>query len=61
MKGLELNFIYKSIQPENSLEIYNDRNRIQRVLVNFISNAIKFTYEGKIDIILEEQTENFPP
>ncbi len=36
--------------------VNNDKARIQRVLVNFISNAIKFTKQGKIEAILYDVT-----
>ncbi len=30
--------------------IFNDRGRIERILMNFISNSIKFTEEGYIEV-----------
>ena len=32
--------------------IYLDKNRFQQVFVNLLTNAIKFTHEGNIDISL---------
>ena len=52
-KGLEL-FIDS---PEN-LTIYNDKKRINRILINLIGNAIKFTDKGKISIKVKRKNEN---
>ncbi|MFW9825105.1 MAG: sensor histidine kinase, partial [Candidatus Thorarchaeota archaeon] len=48
-KGLE--FFIES--PEN-LIIYNDKKRINQILVNLIGNAIKFTESGKISILINK-------
>jgi signal transduction histidine kinase len=40
------------IDDEEYLLIYNDENRIKRVIMNLLSNAIKFTKNGKIQIII---------
>ena len=45
-KGLSI----KYTPMENSVEIYADSNRLEQVLTNLVSNAIKFTQTGDIEI-----------
>ncbi|MFX1456780.1 MAG: sensor histidine kinase [Promethearchaeota archaeon] len=48
-KGLEF-----SIESPKNLVIYNDKKRINQILVNLIGNAIKFTENGKISISINK-------
>lgn len=51
--------LHLSIDPEVPSAIYGDSFRIQQVLINLTSNAIKFTSEGKIDLrvqVIEKAT-----
>ena len=52
-KHLELEFN----PPRNSLQLFGDRNRLRQVLVNLIMNAVKYTEQGKIEIVVEEDTK----
>ena len=52
-KGLEI-FVDA---PEN-LIIYNDKQRINQILINLIGNAIKFTDRGRISIKIKRKKEN---
>lgn len=52
-KGLDL----FADTPEN-LIIYNDKQRINQILINLIGNAIKFTDSGKISIKIKRKKEN---
>lgn len=45
-KGLEI----KYLPSDESAEIYADSNRLEQVLTNLVSNAIKFTPSGAIEI-----------
>ncbi|GAG82881.1 unnamed protein product, partial [marine sediment metagenome] len=51
-KGLEI--IMNS--PE-TLTIYDDKKRINQILINLIGNAIKFTEKGKISIKVKKKNE----
>ncbi|MEM6835638.1 MAG: ATP-binding protein [Cyanobacteria bacterium P01_C01_bin.120] len=53
-KGLLIDTIVK-LQND---EVYNDRQRLKQVLVNLISNAIKFTHKGKISIFANTVAKN---
>jgi signal transduction histidine kinase len=48
MKNLPLNFE----KPKQEIFIYADRVRTQEIMDNFLSNAIKYTPKGKIDILI---------
>jgi PAS domain S-box-containing protein len=41
-----------NFEPLNKIRLFADRYRLRQVLLNLISNAIKFTEKGKIEIIL---------
>jgi len=49
-KHLELDFIIKSDVP---LVLKGDPHRLSQVLINLISNAIKFTHKGSIKVIVD--------
>jgi two-component system, sensor histidine kinase len=50
VKGLELNYSFPAAMPQY---LVGDPNRIQQVLNNLISNAIKFTDYGDINITIK--------
>ena len=52
-KNIELVFT----PNRESINLYIDRDRIIQVLMNLIGNAIKFTKEGTIEIIITEKEE----
>ena len=52
-KGLEF-----FIDTPEMLTVFNDKKRVNQILVNLIGNAIKFTEEGKISIIVQKSNGN---
>jgi len=52
-KGLEF-----FIDTPKFLTVYNDKKRVNQILVNLIGNAIKFTEKGKISIIVQKSNGN---
>ena len=57
-KGIDL---VSYIAPDVPLSVLGDLHRIRQVLLNLISNAVKFTHEGGVVVTLEaeqEETEN---
>ena len=53
-KGLEYNY---SISPCTSYFIKSDKNRIKQVLLNLLSNSIKFTERGSIKLDVSTDTK----
>lgn len=68
MSDLERSFKYKTalnkdvlVEFEKQLDdgmIHTDRNRLQQVVSNFITNALKFTDEGRVSFGCERRGEN---
>ena len=53
-KGLEL-----KIESPESLPIYADKNLIERLFSNLISNALKFTSNGGVYITIKQENKNY--
>ncbi len=53
-KGLSMNF---TVAPEIPQQIVGDKNRIKQILLNFISNGIKFTEQGFVDVNVELENQ----
>lgn len=51
LESKQLDFV---IDAPDILIIYNDRKRINQILVNLIGNAIKFTEDGTITVIIRK-------
>lgn len=56
-KGLEL---VTDLAPElQTMELYSDRQRLEQVLRNFISNAVKFTEKGSVKLEAKAVDDGF--
>jgi signal transduction histidine kinase len=53
------NVSFELLFVEREIIIEGDKSRIHQVVTNLISNAIKFTKEGRITIAIEETTDGF--
>ena len=56
-KNANIQLVYPEL-PEQPIFIYADKNRIQQVISNLLSNALKFTENGIITITMERFKEN---
>ena len=54
-KGIELDLIYSDSLP---LRIISDKGKLIQILSNLITNALKFTEKGKVEIRLESSTDS---
>jgi two-component system phosphate regulon sensor histidine kinase PhoR len=50
-KNLELTYY----PVRESLQLFGDKNKLKQVFVNLMTNSIKYTEEGKVEILVEEE------
>ncbi len=50
-KNIELNYI----PTREGLELFGDRDKLRQVMSNLLTNAIKYTEQGKVEILIEEE------
>ncbi len=48
--GLQL----KAVAPRERVEVFADKQRVATVLKHLVGNAVKFTHQGHIEVIVEE-------
>ncbi len=47
-EGVELSLL----QDDLEIEVYGDKEKLKQVIVNLISNSLKYTNEGSVEIIV---------
>jgi PAS domain S-box-containing protein len=53
----KINFIIHSQQDEHEFDIYSDCYRIKQIITNLVTNALKFTAKGRIQIFYKVENE----
>ena len=53
-RGLEL--VYNQVR--NGLEIFADKDRLKQVFINIIHNSIKYTEQGRVEVMIEEDNKS---
>lgn len=43
------------VPGKDGLQVFGDKERLRQVFINLLQNAIKYTDEGKVEILLEEE------
>lgn len=53
-KGISLEYIHQN----EKLELFGDKKKLRQVFINLIQNAIKYTENGKVEVIVEEEKKH---
>jgi two-component system, OmpR family, phosphate regulon sensor histidine kinase PhoR len=50
-----LDLIYYPVRE--NLQLFGDKNKLKQVFVNLLTNSIKYTEEGKVEVLVEEEAK----
>jgi len=53
-----LNIILPFISENEKFKVYTDHRKLKQILLNLFKNALKFTEEGNVELIIEHETTN---
>ncbi len=42
---------------KEGLQLFGDKSRLKQVFINLITNAIKYTEQGKVEVLIEEDSK----
>jgi two-component system phosphate regulon sensor histidine kinase PhoR len=48
--------VYKQVR--DGLEIFGDKDRLKQAFINIIHNSIKYTEQGKVELLVEEANKS---
>lgn len=55
-EGKKLKLIYHPVRE--SLQVFGDKNKLKQVFVNLLTNSIKYTEEGKVEVSVIEEAKS---
>lgn len=58
IKNKGINFLFEKVNLPEKIIISTDPNRLKQILINLLSNSLKFTFKGYIKLVLEQSNQN---
>lgn len=55
-EGKKLELVYYPVRE--NLQVFGDKNKLKQVFVNLLTNAIKYTENGKVEILVDEESKS---
>jgi two-component system, OmpR family, phosphate regulon sensor histidine kinase PhoR len=54
-KAKNIELIYYPAKP--TLQLFGDKSKLKQVMVNLIQNAVKYTEKGKVEVLVQEESD----